>query len=467
MYCYKYYWPFVFIQLIILILQEKATPVSSDSNIKVAYNLTEAQKAILLYDHVDDRNNVDPPAANMRLMTWNEDLAQESLEISRRCLYTHSGENSPTLGSVGENIFMSSTATERIDNSLFETSVYMWDYEKNHYDYETRRCDPGMVCGHYTAMVWADTYEVGCAMTVCHSVNVHGRSPFSPGNLVFCRYHTAPNIVGRHPYISGDKCSSCPSTDLCINGMCANPDRDGITDYTSYGGPASVERYEDNCDYNNAIVLTSGGNLHESGTFIRSVAAVWTGHYPEDQDITWDITAPSDKYIRLDFECHFNLQGTNESCIDFLNVTSDGFQQIFCGSTMPESVVINSSALNVKFHSDSTIQDLGFAILVTFYDIPTTTAATTEAMTTILPPLTTDAPADESTAEWESTLETDTEEIPIDIYFDDAKVEPEVVQDQEPTTTVTTTTAGATRPRLVSSTFLFSLGCVITYICSN
>nr|XP_020515668.1 glioma pathogenesis-related protein 1-like [Labrus bergylta] len=41
----------------------------------------------------------------------------------------------------------------------------LWVDKKQHYDYNSQGCTN--VCGHYTQVVWASSYKVGCAAHLC------------------------------------------------------------------------------------------------------------------------------------------------------------------------------------------------------------------------------------------------------------------------------------------------------------
>ena len=47
--------------------------------------------------------------------------------------------------------------------------------------------------GHWTQMAWAKTYQIGCALKVCHK-------PDCNGNLIDCRYY--PGLVYLINYLS-------------------------------------------------------------------------------------------------------------------------------------------------------------------------------------------------------------------------------------------------------------------------
>ncbi|KAK3544985.1 hypothetical protein QTP86_031007, partial [Hemibagrus guttatus] len=57
-------------------------------------------------EHNHARSNVNPPASNMRYMTWDEGLAVLARKWARGCLFQHNPQRKhPVLPSVGENIW--------------------------------------------------------------------------------------------------------------------------------------------------------------------------------------------------------------------------------------------------------------------------------------------------------------------------------------------------------------------------
>ena len=65
-----------------------------------------------------------------------------------------------------------------------------WSDEKKNYHYGSNTCDPGKMCGHYTAVVWKDTTTVGCGRVTC----VNGNT------LMVCDYYPPGNYDGEKPY---------------------------------------------------------------------------------------------------------------------------------------------------------------------------------------------------------------------------------------------------------------------------
>ncbi|KAI3366492.1 hypothetical protein L3Q82_000632 [Scortum barcoo] len=118
-------------------------------------------------EHNRARSSVSPPASNMLYMTWDEGLAITARAWARHCEFEHNPllkdahRVHPTFSSVGENIWVGSP-----QSSFGVTkAIQKWVDEKQHYDYNSTHCTN--ICGHYTQVVWASSYKVGCAVQLC------------------------------------------------------------------------------------------------------------------------------------------------------------------------------------------------------------------------------------------------------------------------------------------------------------
>ncbi|KAJ8936293.1 hypothetical protein NQ318_001486 [Aromia moschata] len=65
----------------------------------------------------------------------------------------------------------------------------------------------GVKVGHYTQLVWAESTEVGCAVSY-YSTSSENRTWYHV--LFVCNYGPAGNYVGQPMYKVGKPCSKCP-----------------------------------------------------------------------------------------------------------------------------------------------------------------------------------------------------------------------------------------------------------------
>ncbi|XP_019508742.1 PREDICTED: glioma pathogenesis-related protein 1 [Hipposideros armiger] len=178
--------------------------------------------------HNKFRSEVKPRASDMLYMTWDPVLAQVAKAWARNCKFQHNIQLQqphklhPNFTSLGENIWTGSL-------SIFSASsaIESWYSEIQYYDFKTRKCNK--VCGHYTQVVWAESYKVGCAVHFCPQVSGVG---FRNAAHFICNYGP-PGNYPTWPYKRGSTCSACPQNDMCLDNLCANPQRDKVTRYYS------------------------------------------------------------------------------------------------------------------------------------------------------------------------------------------------------------------------------------------
>ncbi|XP_014451350.1 glioma pathogenesis-related protein 1-like isoform X1 [Alligator mississippiensis] len=178
--------------------------------------------------HNHFRSRVNPTASNMRRMSWDSALAKTARAWAKKCHFDHNiylkvpGKVHPTFTPVGENIWTGS--------GLFSVNAALTDWydEVNMYDFESRACT--RVCGHYTQVVWAKSYKVGCAVQFCRRVtNFPGIS--NAAHFV-CNYGPAGNYPTK-PYTAGATCSQC-NGEKCAGNLCENSEREQLINYDNW-----------------------------------------------------------------------------------------------------------------------------------------------------------------------------------------------------------------------------------------
>jgi uncharacterized protein YkwD len=90
----------------------------------------------------------------------------------------------------GENLYaFSSTKKPNLSKIIKK-----WYSERTHYNYKTRSCKAGKICGHYTQIVWKSSKLLGCASAK------YRQGRFKNGYVTVCKYYPYGNIIGQDPY---------------------------------------------------------------------------------------------------------------------------------------------------------------------------------------------------------------------------------------------------------------------------
>uniref|UniRef100_A0A7N4PUQ5 SCP domain-containing protein n=1 Tax=Sarcophilus harrisii TaxID=9305 RepID=A0A7N4PUQ5_SARHA len=168
--------------------------------------------------HNKFRSQVTPKASNMRRVSWDADLAKVAKEWAQKCKFEHNPDLNipqklyPSFSAVGENLWIGS-----IGAFSENEAIKSWNDEVKNYDFQNKKCTG--VCGHYTQVVWAATYKIGCAVQFCPKI---ARSVITNGAVFVCDYGPAGNYYNMKPYKEGEPCSACKE-DTCVDQLCTNP----------------------------------------------------------------------------------------------------------------------------------------------------------------------------------------------------------------------------------------------------
>lgn len=111
-------------------------------------------------------------------IVWSESLAISAQAYADKLAETDSFEHSNT--SNGENLYADGASTGYVD------AIKLWYSEKADYNLDTKSCNPGAICGHYTQLIWKDTTEVGCGKSSSNTWKT----------IIVCQYNPPGNYIG-------------------------------------------------------------------------------------------------------------------------------------------------------------------------------------------------------------------------------------------------------------------------------
>uniref|UniRef100_A0A8C5UMY7 Cysteine rich secretory protein 1 n=1 Tax=Microcebus murinus TaxID=30608 RepID=A0A8C5UMY7_MICMU len=159
------------------------------------------------------RRGVIPPASNMLKMNWSEGAAQNARAVSTYCDIVESNPVERRIGSTfcGENMHMTTQAVS------WSHVIRTWYNESKYFKYgQWTSTDDDKATDHYTQIVWATSYLVGCGITSCRK----GGLPRYIYVCHYCHEGNDPDTKNR-PYKTGTICGDCPND--CEDKLCTNP----------------------------------------------------------------------------------------------------------------------------------------------------------------------------------------------------------------------------------------------------
>ena len=128
----------------------------------------------------------------------------------------------------GENQYLlSDTDRPTVNTTDIAFVVQQWDNEKENYDFSFRDCNGTQTCSHYTQLVWAWTFEVGCGRKRCSFVegDVLLICGIASGFL-FVITIQLETLGNDKPYRLGRPCSKCnrmiSGPWSCENNLCVS-----------------------------------------------------------------------------------------------------------------------------------------------------------------------------------------------------------------------------------------------------
>ncbi|XP_019590175.2 cysteine-rich secretory protein 1 [Rhinolophus sinicus] len=189
----------------------------------------EAKQAIVTYDavrtdsptvqgeivnlHNTLRREVVPPARNMLKMSWNKEAAQNANVLSKYCNLAVSNALKRRITNTfcGENKHLTTYLT------TWSNVIGIWYNESKYFTHgEWPSEDNDITVDHYTQLIWATSYLIGCGVSLCCRAIL-------PQYLYVCHYCHEGNEPDKknEPYKSGNPCGDCPNH--CEDKLCTNP----------------------------------------------------------------------------------------------------------------------------------------------------------------------------------------------------------------------------------------------------
>jgi len=204
-------------------------PSETCSEMAVSAGLTDDAKQTVLDLHNQYRSRVangeepgQPPAANMRMLVWNDELEKIAQRWADQCIFAHDKiRNKLNSDYVGQNNFISYSGSQEsadVVQSKVTEAVDSWYNEVTDPGFSPENIDPfrfDFGTGHYSQVVWAETSELGCGATYYQDTDGWYK------NLIVCNYAIGGNFGNGPVYITGAAGSRCPDdTQANEEGLC-------------------------------------------------------------------------------------------------------------------------------------------------------------------------------------------------------------------------------------------------------
>lgn len=170
-----------------------------------------------------------PKAGNMLEMRWNCQLAKVAQAWADQCSDDHDKSDDRRIcdpeNYVGQNLYW---AWNFEPASEWDAAIEDWFSEVKDMpsslvrSFGDNTCGTGGVIGHYTQMVWAETYEVGCG--AIHHKTKYQNIDWPEAKIYVCNYGPGGNWKGETVYKKGSAASACPNgASTKYPGLCATP----------------------------------------------------------------------------------------------------------------------------------------------------------------------------------------------------------------------------------------------------
>ncbi|CAD5117955.1 DgyrCDS6696 [Dimorphilus gyrociliatus] len=180
-------------------------------------NFDQAQKDEFVIKHNTLRSG--EAGSNLLKMRWDDTIAAKAQELADKCVFEHdlTSNLTGTFSNVGQNIFAGSGS---LDVSY---AVQYWFDEKYNFTFGSP-CTCSKVCGHYTQVVWSESYAIGCGFKECSPLKNSSNNDLyggSTAHFIVCNYGP-PGNTQSCPYNQGNPCSGCGIGKTCETNLCVD-----------------------------------------------------------------------------------------------------------------------------------------------------------------------------------------------------------------------------------------------------
>ncbi|KAB0802852.1 hypothetical protein PPYR_05040 [Photinus pyralis] len=190
----------------------------------IKIHFTKSERDALLDAHNTLRNYVasgqerrgnpgpQPSASNMRALQWSEELALVADRWISQCIYSNDICRDLDRFPVGQNIVRGNFATNDLLSFIKEWYDEVLYFNAIEVDSFHLPDGNSSLFTKYTQMMWADTYQIGCARAAFQTPI---GSKVSYVEHFFCNYGPSGNIPNQPVYLKGPACTACPEGTSC------------------------------------------------------------------------------------------------------------------------------------------------------------------------------------------------------------------------------------------------------------
>ncbi|GFQ89276.1 hypothetical protein TNCT_30261 [Trichonephila clavata] len=181
--------------------------------------VTDKEKGTIVKCHNTYRNKIAngkekslggmPEAADMMEMVWDDELAAIAQKHAEQCEFDHDCNACRKVERfhVGQNLKLD-LSNKKPKKTEWKRMVKKFYGEIEEFDKKCIEHFHFSTYGHFTQVVWATTWRIGC-----------GKSMYMENNrysvFLVCNYGPAGNVADKEVYEKGKPCSKCPKKTCC------------------------------------------------------------------------------------------------------------------------------------------------------------------------------------------------------------------------------------------------------------